>query len=103
MKDHERRQLVDELTAVAKSHEGCQSLREAIAHVVNKHVALTTVIKNRHVPLRHEVFGDERPAMFPAKPYPTDSQGRCIECQGWGCHVCCGSDAEIRARQGIFG
>ena len=29
--------------------------------------------------------------------------GDCAACEGWGCHACCASDAEIRARQGIFG
>lgn len=24
-------------------------------------------------------------------------------CEGWGCQLCCSSDAEIRSRQGIFG
>ena len=24
-------------------------------------------------------------------------------CDGWGCTYCCSSDAEIRARQGVFG
>jgi len=24
-------------------------------------------------------------------------------CEGWGCHKCCNSEAEIRARQGTFG
>lgn len=77
MKDHEIREFVNELTETAVSHEGCQSLREALSTVVRKYITEDN-------------------------QYPKDAQGRCIECRGWGCPVCCGSYAEIRARQGIF-
>lgn len=39
MKEHEIREFVNELTATARAHGGCQSLREALADVVKKRVA----------------------------------------------------------------
>ena len=32
-----------------------------------------------------------------------ESGATCPNCQGWGCSKCCSSEAEIRAKQGIFG
>ncbi len=34
MKDHEKRELVDTLTAIAREYAGTQQLRERISHVV---------------------------------------------------------------------
>ncbi|AHK11912.1 hypothetical protein CHOED_052 [Vibrio phage CHOED] len=45
MKDHERRELINELTMVARISHDKQQLREQIARVVNKYIPRKENIK----------------------------------------------------------